>query len=66
MVSELEKASPGIEEVMQRDAEFRAEAAASACDPSAEKAALQDMFEGLVLLVITALKNAFQALGRPE
>ena len=43
----IEEAGPGIEEVMARDAEFRAEAAASACDAVAEASALQEIFEGL-------------------
>jgi hypothetical protein len=44
---ETTEKAPGIEEVMARDAEFRAEAAASACDPVAETSALQEIFEGL-------------------
>ena len=38
--------APSIDEVMKRDDEFRATAAASACDPVAEASALREIFEG--------------------
>ena len=40
-----------IEEVMRRDAEFRAAAAAHAVDPTHEVSALKEMFEGEMCLV---------------
>jgi hypothetical protein len=40
-----------IEEVMRRDAEFRAAAAAHAVDPTHEVSALKEIFEGEMCLV---------------